>query len=138
MTEPNISVLYNACYGGFGISKLALQRYNEKIKEQNPEFTEVEYDFEISRIDPVLVEVFHELGEEFNDKYSKIKIYNIPAKYKNFYYIDEYDGKETVDIRFQSYRNYKIQSIVNDTTIDDSMKVQQIKDVLQEAFTYSE
>jgi hypothetical protein len=130
-TEERITVLYNDCYGGFGMSQLALDKYNEKMKKIDPDFKEVKYDWQISRSDPYLVEVYNELGsEQFSGKYAKVTDCEIPKEYKNCYHIEDYDGKESVSIRYETYRLCKLKSIANDETMDDSSKIVQIKELL--------
>lgn len=83
-------VVYNNCYGGFGLSDKALERYNE-LKGKS--LDDPIYDWEISRHDPILVQVVEELGEEANGDFADLQIANIDGPYR----IDEYDGSETVE-----------------------------------------
>jgi hypothetical protein len=103
-------IVYNACYGGFGLSEAAFRRYAEikgyefktdQYDEHNArhylidnEGNEIdEYDLN-DRADPVLVQVVEELGDAANTPYSDLRISELPAGTK--YRIDEYDGSETV------------------------------------------
>lgn len=122
----SISILYNGCYGGFGISEDALKMYNIKQKEMNPEFESITCGYLLSRHDPILVEIYHELGEKFNSKYSNIKIESIQDKYIEFYIIEEYDGLENVKIDYNAYKLEQIKNIVN-STIDNDEKINNIK-----------
>lgn len=118
------SVVYNACYGGFGLSVEAVRRYAEiagiDLYEYTDEFgftfwyrvPREEYErllangdqeaanaayfsiYELSRTDPVLVQVVSELGQRANDRYSELYIAEVPAGTR--YRIDEYDGSESV------------------------------------------
>ena len=63
-----------------------------------------------NRQDPILVQIYKELGDNFDGKYSKTKIKKILKKYENYYDIDEYDGKECVKI---NYTKYKLDNIYN-------------------------
>ena len=106
-------IVYNACYGGFGLSKKAVLRYAElsgftlerastKLFEDSEEgvFThwkrDGEYwsDHDISRTDPNLVQVVEELGDKASDRFSDLQIRELAPGTK--YRIDEYDGMETV------------------------------------------
>ena len=78
-------IVYNACYGGFGLSEKAFARYKELGGT---------CDHDITRTDPILVQVVEELGEEVNNAFSKLRIIALPAG--SMYHIDEYDGFETV------------------------------------------
>ena len=113
-------VVYNACYGGFGLSKEACQRYWD-IKgqqvwiEQNPEFISLDmfnvwlvppeerlekayskqtwYNNYVDRHDPVLVQVVEELGDKANGMCAELAIDEVDGPYR----IDEYDGFESVE-----------------------------------------
>jgi hypothetical protein len=70
-------------------------------------------DEELSRTDPILIQIYNELGDEMNTKCCKIRIKKIPKKYENYYYISEYDGKESIEIDFT---NYKLDTVYNKIT----------------------
>lgn len=112
-------IVYNACFGGFGLSDEAIKRYGEikglklvyivderypdegrlrlgawyrdGIKDDEHYFST--YDFE--RDDPVLVQVVEELGsEKASGEFARLRIANIAKGTR--YRIDEYDGNESV------------------------------------------
>ena len=126
-------IVYNACYGGFSLSKEACQRYweikgqqvwieddgwgfnvwlvppEERLKPKTgKEFSSMSmeeriaynkahsaqswYDGDVSRHDPVLVQVVEELGDEASGEFAKLRIAEISGPYR----IDEYDGFESV------------------------------------------
>lgn len=84
-----MKVVINKCFGGFGLSNAALERYNEL--SDNP----VGYDCQISRIDPILVQVVEEMGELANSSCSELKVVEIPDDVE--WYIDDYDGIEKIN-----------------------------------------
>ena len=79
-------VVYSACYGGFGLSALAVNRGREL--SGNPKWG----GNEIPRHDPVLVQVVEELGDEASGEYADLTIAEVEGKYR----IEEYDGLESV------------------------------------------
>ena len=82
-------VVYNDCYGGFGLSNAAKVRGREISGD--PKWAEWEYDLE--RTDPTLVQVVEELiGVSGNC--ADLQIREVPEGVK--YRIDEYDGLERV------------------------------------------
>jgi len=84
--EEEIEVLYNNCYGGWRISDKAKNLYLLKKNVESINYVR-------KRSDPILVQIYKELGDEFDGgKYSKTGIEKIPKKYENYYYISEYDG----------------------------------------------
>ena len=134
-TETNnvIEVLFNDCYGGFGISKEALKRYNQKLVAANPSAVPHKYGYNIHRTDPLLLEVYHEMdgrnckkGEGFNDSYSKTMICKINKKYENYFFISEYDGLETLDIRYHKYEIDEMRRIAKDETLSFEERINQI------------
>jgi hypothetical protein len=90
----SIKVVYNVCYGGFGLSDCAFDLYNEK--RTNANLLPVKFSFEIDRSDPYLVEVVEELRSKANGRHAVLAIENIPSEYASCYHIAEYDGSENV------------------------------------------
>ena len=103
-------IVYNACFGGFGLSMAAMKRYAElagynfEIKESSIsgldyyEMTDKNgediFEDDIRRDDPLLVQVVEELDNEADTQFSELCISELPKGTK--YRIDEYDGLETV------------------------------------------
>jgi hypothetical protein len=81
-------VVYNACYGGFGLSQEAMDRYTELSGVTDF------YARDLRRSDPFLVQVVEELGEDANDGFSNLAIRDVPVG--TYWRIDEYDGFERV------------------------------------------
>lgn len=83
-----MKVVYNACYGGFGLSAEAFDLYKERTG------VGIDYSWCIARDDKHLVEVVEELGEKANGPFANLDIKEIPdgAEFE----IDEYDGYESV------------------------------------------
>lgn len=78
-------VVYNNCYGSFGLSKEA----TNWLKINYPEI----FNKELQRHDPRLVECVETLKEKASTKYSKLEIAEIEGR---LYRIEHYDGKETI------------------------------------------
>jgi hypothetical protein len=108
VNEEEIEILINICYGGWNISKKAIELY--KLRNPSYNVTGNNFDYFFNRHDPILIQIYKELGDNFDDKYSKTKIKKILKKYENYYDIDEYDGKECVRI---NYTKYKLDNIYN-------------------------
>jgi len=81
-------VVYNNCYGGFGLSDKATAMLHE-LGALNDD---VAY-WSIERHNPHLVKVVEELGDLASDSFSNLKIDEITSP---IYRIDEYDGAESV------------------------------------------
>jgi hypothetical protein len=81
-------IVYNACYGGFGLSEAAILRYAEITGAKGFSV------YDIERTDPALVQVVEEMGEAANGMSAALRIAELPAG--TLYRIDEYDGSETV------------------------------------------
>lgn len=157
MSDPAnmIDVLYNSDYGGYSVSKKAIKLYIKKMLEINPNYVfngkcisianecdetcvgicDTSRYYYIKRHDPVLVEVFKELGNSFNESYSTIKIWKIPKKYENYYSISEYDGNEHIWIEYEKYKLDKIKNIIDGLGVKDTdshAKIGEIGKVLLE------
>lgn len=109
-------VVYNACFGGFGLSDKAFEllldlkgigydksdgpfgrsRYQRKGIEGDDGSLSY-YDFCEDRTDPDLITVVEKLGDEANGMCAKLRIENVPPGMQ--YRIDEYDGNESVMTR---------------------------------------
>jgi hypothetical protein len=83
-------VVINDCYGGFGLSEEATQRYKELAG-----ITEGDWSYyNVARDDPYLVQVVRELGHRANGPHTSLKIVELPGNVK--WHIGEYDGNEWV------------------------------------------
>lgn len=119
--EEEIEVLYNDCYGSWKISPIAEELYLLRKKENKIR----------RRSDPILIQIYNELGEKFDGTNSKTIIQKIPKKYENYYYIDQYDGLESIEIDYTKYEmdNLKknIKEILENNSMDNDEKINEIK-----------
>ena len=116
-------VVYNGCFGGFGLSHEAIMLYGElkglnlkAVKNDKFEMSTSYYlggiedndhyfsYHDLERDDPILVEVVERLGKKVNDDFAELHIEDVPAG--ELYRIDEYDGRECVML--QSDYNWKV------------------------------
>jgi hypothetical protein len=79
-----MKIVINTCFGGFGLSQEAMNRYRKEKGATG----------RISRDDEVLVKIVEELGTKANGFYSELKIVEIPDDVK--WCIEECDGREWV------------------------------------------
>jgi hypothetical protein len=120
-------IMFNACYGGFSVSKEAIQCY---LDSNGYVFCPYHICRGLERTDPSMIEIVKQLGARANGKCADIKIQSVPIKYKDYVEVGEYDGYESVCINFDKYKLGTIQKILHDAdTID---KVQAIQYVLDE------
>ena len=86
-----MKVVINTCYGGFGLSEVAKQRYQELSGKKPAWWTE------LKRNDKYLVQVVEELGKAADCSCSELAIVDIePGRW---YKIEEYDGNEEIHYR---------------------------------------
>ena len=64
--EEEIEILINICYGGWNISKKAIDLY--KLRNPNFNITESDFDYYFHRNDDILIQIYKELGDDFDDK----------------------------------------------------------------------
>lgn len=84
-----MKIVINRSYGGFRLSDQALKRYNELSGGNHARYIGLR-----DRVDPLLVQVVEELGDEANGRYSFLTVIEIPSDVK--YQIEDYDGWEWV------------------------------------------
>lgn len=106
MDEETYKVVYNARYGGYGLSDKAAVWLKDNARDEirsairymktfGKSWEEIAYELSetMSRHDKDLVRCVEELGTDAGDAYSRLTIEEINSR---IYRIDEYDGKETV------------------------------------------
>lgn len=86
-------VVYNACYGGFGISAAAVERLKELGAGDQLEHCGPDSYWTGTRHDPRLVQVVKELGNGASSLCARLRIAEING---SVYRIREYDGYESV------------------------------------------
>ena len=79
-----MKIVINKCYGGFGIS----DEYEEKLGVDS-------WDMQTLRTDERLINAVEEDPEGVSDTYAALRVVEIPDEATD-YYIDEYDGMESV------------------------------------------
>ena len=95
----SIKVVYNNCFGGFVISRACAERMAELGNKEAQSMIEAEsyrfhgFIYETPRHDSILVQAVEELGEDASGDMSELRIYELSG---DKYFIDEYDGSETV------------------------------------------
>ena len=87
-----MKVAINTCFGGFSLSKEAYEYLGIPWDEYGYEYSD--FDAE-SRTDEKLIECITVLGEKANGSLAKLKIVDIPEDVN--WYIDDYDGMESVE-----------------------------------------
>ncbi|NDG30587.1 hypothetical protein EB118_11020 [bacterium] len=104
-------IVINRCYGGYGLSRRAVEALAERralptIEKYEhlylvcPDGTELD-PYDIPRDDPDLVAVVEQLGEDANNGFSELKIVTVPDNVN--WFIEEYDGIEKVAERHQTW-----------------------------------
>ena len=85
-----MKVVINQCWGGFGLSEQALERYTELKNIRKPVLA-----WQIKeRNDPALVQTVEELGDKASDELAELSIIEIPDGTR--YTIHDYDGMESI------------------------------------------
>jgi hypothetical protein len=94
-----MKVIINSCYGGFSLSDVAM----EEIKKLNPELGSLYCRDDNLRTDPIVISVVERLGKKANGEFAKLEIIEIPFEDSEGWYIDEYDGMETIRENHRSW-----------------------------------
>ena len=87
-------VVVNKCFGGFGLTDMAMERYKELGGTH-------ECYYDIPRDDKILVQVVAELGPKADNSFSKLEVVEIPDDVN--FVITEYDGFEKVEEEHRSW-----------------------------------
>lgn len=82
-------VVYNSCYGGFSFSTEACKR----LIELGVQGADKDGSREVSRHDPLVIQVVEELGEKASGSFASLSVKSIQS---SRYRIYEYDGLENV------------------------------------------
>jgi len=121
-------VVYNNCFGGFGLSERTLKDYNRLT---NNTFT---YSECIDRHDVTLIKLIEDsekTGVNVNGNYSRLKIKEFPVKYKEYLKWSEYDGNENVTIDYDKYIIENVKHILS-MEINSQEKIDLITNVYNE------
>ena len=78
-----MKMIINVCFGGFGIRDEVMERLG--LTSQDSEET---------RTNPNLIALI-ESGEDVSDEFAELKVVTLPDDCTD-YYIDEYDGNESI------------------------------------------
>jgi hypothetical protein len=89
-----MKIVINTCFGGYSLSEKA-------YSELGIPWDGYGYKYEEDRTNSKLVEVVEKLGKEADGRFSKLKVIEIPDDVD--WYIDEYDGSETVREQSRSW-----------------------------------
>lgn len=89
-----MKVVINTCFGGFGLSE-------EAYKYLGLEWDGYGFAHDTNRTDSKLIECVETLGEKANGPFARLKVVEVPDDIN--WYLDEYDGIETVEEEHRSW-----------------------------------
>ena len=121
--DDKIEIMFNSCHGGFGFSDAAMNAYRQTKELEDAE--------PVSRHDPLMVQIVKDMGFEANGRHSFICIRSIPAKFENYYEIIEYDGMESVHIRYSEYKVDAAKVILKDAQLSEAERVERASAILE-------
>ena len=91
-------IVINACYGGFGLSELALLEYKRRANVTDQYF----FDYNITRDDQHLVDIVTEWGPTAASSYADLRIVERPDGVE--WQIEEYDGDEWIAEKHRTWK----------------------------------
>lgn len=126
-----MKVIYNSTFGGFHLSPKMVKMYEEKTGKQLDEYDDIygnNYDL---RADKDLIEIIENMSEEdrYWDSCTYISIQEVPDDYD--WYIDEYDGSESVML---TWKESKIRNLCKEGKEDELIKY--LNNVGSDAYCY--
>ena len=104
-----MKLVINKCYGGFGFSRKAVDRLIElgckeaaqALQDHFASGFDHYHVYDVERTDPLFVQVVEELGDKASGQLADLRVIEIPDGID--YYIDDYDGIESVHERHASW-----------------------------------
>ena len=94
-------MLYNTCYGGYGISEQAHEELKSRMTEEDYKSFKHHESRRTNRCHPKVIELYKQRGWKWmSDGFSKLSIFIYPVKYRDYIDIHEYDGRESCSIDF--------------------------------------
>ena len=101
-----LEIVLNTCYGGFSLSKKAMDRLKEldalpsidRIGTESDENYEYRQLTKMDRFDPKLVQVVKELGDKANGDGSDLEVEILNLNINDL--IKTWDGKESIQYRY--------------------------------------
>ncbi len=88
-----MKIVINKCFGGFGLSKLAVEKIAQRKGVDASAVDEYDIKSE-GRADPDVVAVVEELGRDADGRFAELKVVEIPDGVR--WFISEYDGIEHI------------------------------------------
>lgn len=126
-------ILINKSHGGFGYSQAAVDEYNKRMLEFDPTFQIIRSqcpDYQdISRDDPIMIQIVKDIGLDANDRWSSLHIISIPEEYYIGFEIESYEGFEWCKMNFEKYKLHKIEQLLF-SCIPDYEKISKIYHIL--------
>jgi hypothetical protein len=122
---PTIEIVINKRYGGFGLSRAALDEIVKMgYKFENPEYP----DGELSdmRHNSHLVKVVKMLGESASGDRAKLVVQKIPEELKDYYVVNEYDGMETITYDWDIFLKTNLESLDDDNVDEWKERVERL------------
>lgn len=120
-----IEIVLNIIHGGFSVSSWAKQKLNSPGNYD---------DFRNDRANKQLINLIKNYGSyKVSGEFSYLSIKYVPYEYfkLNCFSIDEYDGKESLQLHHDLYQMIKIKQIIQDNEINSYQKIEQLKSFIQ-------
>jgi hypothetical protein len=129
--QTTITIMVNACYGGFGLSEAAMDEYRRRRPSSDVGVAGGDAYYDIARHDALMVQVVKELGHAANGPCAAIELWQIPSRYVNHYSIREYDGMENVAVHRNAYRVDAAREILRQETLTKTEKLARLAAVMK-------
>ena len=127
-TTDTVEIMFNAGYGGFGLSEDAQRLYKERGGVWQQDL------WKIPRDDALMVSIVKELKEAASGFCNCVRITTIPARFREHFRISEYDGLESVVIKYNSYRAATAKRFLKDESLPLAERVERATAALEEKF----
>ena len=128
-------IIINSCYGGFSFSDKAIEEYKKQLQAMGSNILfddnkKYRCDDDL-RKDPVMIDIVRRLRKESHGRHAKLTIDRYNPELTKYIKIKDYDGREWIDADIELYRMDLIKNVLTDTTMTDSDKLAQIKEITE-------
>ena len=123
-----MEVVINACYGGYGFSDAFKQAFAIRYPHKADIIERSSFRVSV-RSDPDVISLLHEMGLAASSApYAKLMLYKVCPKLLPLVRIQEYDGREWIDIDYNAGYRTILENVITMPNLSDA----QMEDVRQQ------
>lgn len=133
--SDRMALILNQDYGGYGLSKYAVNLYKDLYKDVNGvayEQSKPYFNDEQLRTDPLMAQIVEANPKKSGERYSHLSVHYLNRKFKEYVHITDYDGAETATILEDMYILDKVRALDRLPDLNAEERVRQLHEILNE------